>query len=617
MTERLAFAEAFARLERQALDGASVQAAFAGILAGEWTAVQVGAFAAALRLRGETAEMIVAAAGALRAAMTVVPHTHPLVVDTCGTGGDGAHTLNVSTAAALVVSASGYVVAKHGNRSVSSRCGSADVVEALGIPLDLTPAEQGELLGTAGMAFLHATAHHPALRHAAVARRELGVRTVFNVLGPLVNPARATHQLVGVYDDRLRPIVAQALQRLGVVRAWVVRSEDGLDEISPAAVTRVSELSGGEVQERVVRPEDFGAVTTPLHGLAGGDAADNARHLQALTGGEDHPARDAVLLNAAAALHVAGFDADLPACFRRGARSRDIRRHAAAAHDLARRCASISPVSVLARIVAEKRAEVARGLPRPSAAARPVGHVPIDVVARLRRARPADPLRLVAEIKFASPSAGPLSCALSAAERAVAYAEAGAAMVSVLCDAPFFAGSYAHLAEARAALDAAGFGIPLLAKEFVVDAAQIACARAHGADAVLIIVRLLDPAAAADDPASLSALVAAARRHGLEPLVEVTDDEELARALEADGTLIGVNARDLDTLVMDAARAAGVVAQIPGDRVALHLSGLRDETAVGEVAGGRADGALLGEALMRVDDPGPLLRRLVARAAAG
>jgi anthranilate phosphoribosyltransferase len=331
--DSLTFVQAFARLESDTLDPAAVRAAFTAILGGEWTAVQVGAFATALRLRGETAETIVAAAEALREAMTVVPHEHPLVVDTCGTGGDGAHTLNVSTAAALVVAACGYVVAKHGNRSVSSRCGSADVIEALGIPLDLNAAEQGALLGSSGIAFLLAPAHHPALRHASIARRELGVRTLFNALGPLVNPARATHQLVGVYDDRLRPIVARALGKLGVIRAWVVRSDDGLDEISPAGVTRVSELVNGEVHERSIAPADFGLAPGPLTGLAGGDAADNARALEAMLVGGDHPAQGAVLLNAAAALHVAGFDPSLRACFARA-------REALGSGDTRRRLAS-------------------------------------------------------------------------------------------------------------------------------------------------------------------------------------------------------------------------------------------------------------------------------------
>jgi anthranilate phosphoribosyltransferase len=301
------FPDVFARIERggDALDTATIRAAFGAILAGEWSAVQIGAFATCLRLRGETSEMIVAAAEELRAVMTEVEHGLAEVVDTCGTGGDGAHTLNVSTAAAIVVAACGAPVAKHGNRSVSSRCGSADVIEALGIPMDLGPARQGEILREVGIAFLMAPAHHPALRHAAAARRELGVRTIFNALGPLVNPARATHQLVGVYDDTLRANAAAALGTLGIRRAWVVRSEDGLDELSPAAPTRVSVLENGVVEERIVRPEDFGVTPTPLSALAGGDAAENAAVIVHILEGREHPATEAIVLNAAAALVVA------------------------------------------------------------------------------------------------------------------------------------------------------------------------------------------------------------------------------------------------------------------------------------------------------------------------
>lgn len=298
------FSDVFARLAANTLAAADVGAAFHAILSGAWTSVQIGAFAAALRQRGETPAMIVAAAEALRAAMTPVEHGMDEVVDTCGTGGDGAQTINVSTAAAIVVAASGRYVAKHGNRSVSSRCGSADVVDALGIPIDLDPTRQHEVLREAGIAFLMAPAHHPALRHAAQARRELGFRTIFNALGPLVNPARATHQLVGVYDDELRPTMAAALARLGVARAWVVRSEDGLDEISPAAATRVSVLADGEVCDRVVTPEDFGVARCDLESLRGADAVTNAAAIVAMLEGKPHPALSAVVLNAAAALSL-------------------------------------------------------------------------------------------------------------------------------------------------------------------------------------------------------------------------------------------------------------------------------------------------------------------------
>lgn len=299
---------------REAVGAADVRGAFDAILAGTWTPIQVAAFAVALRMRGESAEEIVGAAEAMRAAMLAVDHDLPLVADTCGTGGDGAQTLNLSSAAAVVVAACGVFVAKHGNRSASSRCGSADVFERLGIPMDVPPLRQAEVLREAGIAFLFAQAHHPALKHVAQARRELGTRTIFNALGPLANPARATHQLVGVYGETLRPMIARALQQLGSRRAWVVRSEDGLDEVSPSAPTRISELGDdGEIRERVVTPEDFGLDRVPRSAIAGGDPENNARAVEAIFGGEKHPARGAVVLNAAAALAIATGD-PLRAC---------------------------------------------------------------------------------------------------------------------------------------------------------------------------------------------------------------------------------------------------------------------------------------------------------------
>jgi anthranilate phosphoribosyltransferase len=306
------FARVFEEIAREELPSArTVRAAFDAILSGAWTPVQVAGFAVALRLRGESGAVIQAAAEALRAVMVPVEHGLERVIDTCGTGGDGLGTINVSTAAALVVAATGLPVAKHGNRSVSSRCGSADVLEALGVPLDVPPLRQAEVLRRAGIAFLFAPLHHPAMRHGGVARRELAIRTVFNALGPVVNPARASHQLIGAYDDALRPILAETLGALGSRRAWIVRGEDGLDEISPFGPTRVTELRApGDLRERVVRPEDFGVAPAATGALAGGDRDDNARSLTALLQGTPHPARSAVVLNAAAAIAI-GRDVDL------------------------------------------------------------------------------------------------------------------------------------------------------------------------------------------------------------------------------------------------------------------------------------------------------------------
>jgi anthranilate phosphoribosyltransferase len=282
----------------------TLRAAFDAIFAGAWTPVQIAGFAVALRLRGEDADTIAAAVEAMRAVMVPVDHGLPVVIDTCGTGGDGLGTLNVSTAAAVVVAAVGLPVAKHGNRSVSSRTGSADVLEALGLPLDVPAARHAGILRAAGITFLFAPAHHPALRHSGPPRRELAVRTIFNALGPIANPARATHQLIGAYEDRLRPILAETLGRLGSRHAWVVRGEDGLDEVSPFGPTRVAELAAGQVRERLVTPADFGLSPAPPGALAGGDAAENAARLLRILAGAEDPASGAVALNAAAAIAI-------------------------------------------------------------------------------------------------------------------------------------------------------------------------------------------------------------------------------------------------------------------------------------------------------------------------
>jgi len=302
----ISFREAFEALERnKRLDQERVHRVFQSILAGEWTATQVAGLLVALRLLGEDSAVIAAAARALRGAMVRVEHDFEVLLDTCGTGGDGLGTLNLSTGAAIIAASVGVPVAKHGNRAVSSRAGSADVLQALGISLEVPVERAADVLRTVNIAFLLAPLHHPALRHAAVARKELGVRSIFNCLGPLANPAGATHQLLGAYDDRLRSILAETLLALGSKRAWVVHSEDGLDELSPFGPTRVTELSDGKLTERIVTPEDFGLKRSAAGAILGGEASDNARVLEQVLSGATHPSRDAFVLNAAAALVVA------------------------------------------------------------------------------------------------------------------------------------------------------------------------------------------------------------------------------------------------------------------------------------------------------------------------
>lgn len=306
-TEIPKFNDVFAEMSAPGgLSQATVRRVFDAMFAGAWSPASIAGFLISLRHTGnETAPVIAAAASAMRAAMIPVAHDFAVLLDTCGTGGDGSASLNLSTGAALIASAAGVPVAKHGNRAATSRAGSADVLEALGIPLDVAGARQAEVLAEAHIAFLFAQAHHPAMRHVMPVRRELGVRTLFNCLGPLANPAGATHQLIGAFDDKIRPELAGALAQLGATRAWVVRSEDGLDEMSPFAATRVSEVAGGRVREFSLTPEDFGLARSPAGAIDGADPAHNARVLEAILKNQPHPARDAIVLNAAAALVVA------------------------------------------------------------------------------------------------------------------------------------------------------------------------------------------------------------------------------------------------------------------------------------------------------------------------
>ncbi|HET7293300.1 MAG TPA: anthranilate phosphoribosyltransferase [Vicinamibacteria bacterium] len=282
--------------------------AMAAIMDGEATPAQIGALLAALAVRGESEDEVVGFARVMRARALAVKA--PGAVDTCGTGGDGARTFNISTAASLVVAACGVPVAKHGNRSSSGACGSADVLEALGVRLDPGPAVVQRSLDESGWGFLFAPAFHASTRHAVGPRRELGVRTAFNLLGPLTNPALPEAQVVGVPRAELVPFVARCLRRLGVKRAWVVHGA-GLDEIGLEGETAVAAFDQAGERAFAVRPEDAGLPGAPLAALRGGDAAANARATTELLQGRRSPLRDAVVLNAAAALVVAGRAKDL------------------------------------------------------------------------------------------------------------------------------------------------------------------------------------------------------------------------------------------------------------------------------------------------------------------
>jgi anthranilate phosphoribosyltransferase len=301
----------------QSLTRDEARAVMSEVLSGQCTDAQIAALLVALHMKGETVEEIVGFAEAIRAAaaplavasnstIDVSDTERDALVDTCGTGGDASGTFNISTATALVAAGAGVRVAKHGNRSVTSKCGSADVMEALGVNINLPPARVADCLKDIGIAFLFAPAMHSAMKYVQPARRELRLRTVFNLLGPLTNPARASAQVVGVYSEDLVEKLAEVLSMLGLRRALVVHGSDGLDEITITGPTRVAEVRDGQVHSYEVTPEEFGLDRAPIEAISGGDGSANAEIIREVLAGEKSARRDIVLMNAAAALVAAG-----------------------------------------------------------------------------------------------------------------------------------------------------------------------------------------------------------------------------------------------------------------------------------------------------------------------
>ena len=292
---------------RRNLSADEMRTVMNNVMSGNATPAQIGGFLVALRMKGESIDEIAAAAEVMRALATPVPvadRTH--LVDTCGTGGDSSGTFNISTASAIVAAAAGAKVAKHGNRSVSSRSGSADVLEALGVNLELTAEQVAQCIAEVGVGFMFAPKHHSAMKHAIGPRREMGVRTIFNILGPLTNPAGAQRQVLGVYDKALMRPLAEALRKLGSRHVLVVHADDGLDEISISGPTQVVELRDDVITESSITPEQFGLKRAPIAGLCVNSSADSAACIRSVLANEAGPARDIVILNAGAAIYAAG-----------------------------------------------------------------------------------------------------------------------------------------------------------------------------------------------------------------------------------------------------------------------------------------------------------------------
>jgi len=618
------------------------------MMTGSATDAQMAAFITAMRMKGETEHELLGFATEMRS------HAHrisspPGAVDLCGTGGDGKGTLNISTIASLVVSSAGVPVAKHGNRSVSSRCGSADLLGALGIPYELPPAAVEKCISGVGFGFMFAPVFHHSMRNVMTARREVGIRTFFNVLGPMCSPAFVERQLVGVYDPMLVGKVASVLRSLGSKRAMVVNGS-GTDEITGAGETTVAELVDGRIEEYRLKPADFGVELSDAGEIIGGSPGKNARAALKILNGAEGAASDAVLMNAAAALYLSGKAESLgdgmemaAARVRDGSAIAKLREFStlavsletevqmnAAASELRTRHLTSEVMrarsSELARDLAEQISlrqggqealsdleqnllhsssalsvlvlRRLRGVLEASQAAQPSSHP----VAKLSERLSQPGVSIIGEYKPRSPTSHPLRVPPDPAYAADVFSESGIAAVSVLQEPEHFGGDPETFAFFRSQLK-----LPMLYKDFVVTDKQVDSASSLGADAVLLIAKALSAAA-------LGRLAKRSHDAGMETVIEFHDREDVRKIESVDGLgrgdILGVNCRDLRTLEVSLEMLRAVRDSLPAGHLVIAESGVRsgqDVSALGDF-----DGVLVGSALMQADDMRAKAQELVS-----
>lgn len=597
------------------ISGEEMCAVIDEIMNGEATQSQIGAFLALLKFEFIDGQVLAAAAKAMRA--HALPCVADETVDIVGTGGDGHDTFNVSTCAAVVIAAVGCKVMKHGSRSNASKCGSADILEAAGARLNVNGNQATRVLAKTGFCFLFAQKFHPCMKNVAGARKEIGIRSVFNILGPLINPCQSKYLLTGVYDKQLGQLYADTLVELGIYSAMVCHSAEGLDEISPAGITHCWIVKNGNVTTRDISAADFGL---PVHDLAevkGGEPKESLKIFKEVLTGKAGPCLDFVLMNAAAALWVAekcnDFKEGVAMCraaLEAGKGTQVLEAYIKESNDVFGNKTILEQIEEhRTQVINEEKKKISTfdlALSGLSQAVPPL----IDILDRIKQTKGT--IALAAEIKRASPSKGIINADIDPAQQARQYAEGGASCISVLCEEKWFKGSINDLAAVRKAIDDLPNRPAVLLKDFVVDEWQLVQGRIAGADTALLIVAMLGEK-------RLPSLMAASRKLGMEPLVEVANDEEMRIAIDAGAKLIGINNRNLHTFDVNNNKTCDVIGTLNQKEKAsvtlVALSGIQTREDVLAFQRAGAVAVLVGESLMRSDDPAKMIGELIGAGA--
>ena len=573
-----------------------IKEVFLSIMNNECNDAEIISFLMTLKTKGETVEEITGAAEVLREMSQKLKLNSQELVDTCGTGGDGQNTFNISTASAIVAAAAGVKIAKHGNKSISSKSGSSDLLEFSGINIDLDEEQAQKCFDDNGITFMFAPKYHKAMKNVANVRKNIKTRTIFNVLGPLSNPANAKYQILGVYDKKLILPIAKVIKGLGIKRAMVVHSEEGLDEISCEKDTYIAEVNENEISEYTINPKEFGLEILSLESLKVDSVEESYKIFMNMLENKDETAVNIVSLNAGAAIYISGIKENLKEGIEFAKELIISGKALKKFEDLKKSMPEkLNTPKILEEILENKAKEVADrknkmtvqdlkeitymySLKRDFKGA---------LINKISKNKPA----VIAEIKRASPSLGELNMNIIPAKVAADFEAMGAACLSVLTDAKYFKGSGAILEMAKK-----GCGLPVLRKDFIIDEYQIDESVTMGADCILLIVSALDKTL-------LKNLYDAAKVRDLDVIVEVHDYSELESALEIGCDIIGINNRNLHTFDVDLNTSVELIKYIKDDQLIIAESGIHNFEDVKKMNECGINTFLVGESLMTSKDP--------------